>query len=263
MSDKITDAQQIKTMILAGVATCPDNVDANIFNLMLSVVNAEKGSVQTQAQDVPWEDVTPTKNAMTVSDAVSTAVATPMNGVEFGLDDFESSVSSSSFPWIGMSNGIVRVGKDTINAGNGIKAKLIGANTRFAKGIRITNPANPQDYVYKKTYNGNVTPDGENWNQIVERAKAVNPNTYVYNLVELELELEDDLMSGKKVALEKGSHVKFANSPSAAKLMKELSDACKKVGQSISTDDIEVMIAPTIMTKKDGSTYQVLNVTKR
>lgn len=257
----ITDAKTIKDLILNGVTSCPDNVDPNIFNVMRSVCEAEKGSVQ----DAPWEDVTPVQpsNALTVSDSTSTAVATPMNGAEFGLDDFESSVSAG-LPWIGMSQGIVRVSKETItNAQNGIKAKLIGSQTKFAKGIRVSNPKNPNEYFYKKTYNGRTTSDGESWEQIVNNAKNVNPNSYVYNVVELELELEEPLMSGKKVAYEKGTRIKYSNSPSAAKLMKELSDECKKSGKSIVADDIDVVIAPAIMTKKDGSTYTVLNVTKR
>lgn len=260
MTNKITDANTIKQMILAGVTTCPDNVDPNIYNVMRSVCEAEKGA---SVQDVPWEPVASTAVATTVA-PTSTAVATPMNGVEFGLDDFESSVDGNSLPWIGMSNGIVRIGKDPITMkGEGIKAKLIGSETKFAKGIRVTNPANPQDYFYRKTYNGRVTSDGEDWEAVVAKAKTVNPNSYVYNLVELELELEEDLLGGKKVLAEKGSRIKYANSPSAARLMKELSDEVKKDGKAINADEIEVLIAPTIMTKKDGSTYQVLNVTKR
>lgn len=257
----ITDTKTIKDLILNGVTVCPDNVDQNIFNVMRSVCEAEKGSVQ----DAPWEDVTPVQpsNALMVSDSTSTAVATPMNGVEFGLDDFESSVSAG-LPWIGMSQGIIRVSKETItNAQNGIKAKLIGSQTKFAKGIRVSNPNNASEYFYKKTYNGRTTSDGESWEQIVANGKKVNPNSYVYNVVELELELEEPLMSNKKVAYEKGTRIKYSNSPSAAKLMKELSDECKKCGKSIVADDIDVVIAPAIMTKKDGSTYTVLNVTKR
>lgn len=262
MTNKITDAATIRSFIEKGVRVCPEGVDENTFNVLLAAY------APTEIEDAPFETVTPAgqKNALVASEPTfSTAVALPSDGQAFGLDDFEASGSAVD-GWISVSSGVFKIKGDAITMpAEGIKCVLHGECTKFAKGIRCTMPGNANEYKYFKTYNGQKTVDGESWPMVVEKCQRLDSNSYVYDLVEMELTLEDNVMAvgGKKLIMEAGARIGFGNAPSAGKYIKAFNNELKKEGKTICSPDVPVVLKGFLVERKTGNPYQIVTIEKR
>lgn len=260
MTNKITDAATIRSFIEKGVRVCPEGVDENTFNVLLAAY------APAEIEDVPFETVTPEaqKNALVVGQT-NTSVALPSDGQAFGLDDFESSGSAVD-GWISVSSGVFKIKGDAITMpAEGIKCVLHGECTKFAKGIRCTVPGNTKDYKYFKTYNGQTTIDGESWPMVVEKCQSLDPDSYVYDLVEMELTLEDNVMAvgGKKLIMEAGARIGFGNAPSAGKYIRAFNNELKKEGKTICSPDVPVVLKGFLVVRKTGNPYQIVTIEKR
>ena len=260
MTNKITDAATIRSFIEKGVRVCPEGVDENTFNVLLAAY------APAEIEDVPFETVTPEaqKNALVVGQT-NTSVALPSDGQAFGLDDFESSGSAVD-GWISVSSGVFKIKGEAITMpAEGIKCVLHGECTKFAKGIRCTVPGNTKDYKYFKTYNGQTTIDGESWPMVVEKCQSLDPDSYVYDLVEMELTLEDNVMAvgGKKLIMEAGARIGFGNAPSAGKYIRAFNNELKKEGKTICSPDVPVVLKGFLVVRKTGNPYQIVTIEKR
>lgn len=264
MSELITDTQIIKSLVEKGVTECPSNVDPNLFAVFAKAYGTKPQPVVEEA--APWENATPAGqtnalNAVTIAGGVSAAVALPSDGNAFSLDDFENSGSAVD-GWISVSNGVFKLKGEAISMpADGIKCVLHGENTKFAKGIRsLTKPGDANSYHYFKTYNGRVTADGMDWAGIVTAAKNSDANAFVYDLVELELELAEPVMDvrGKKIVADKGAVIGFGNAPTGAKYMREFNSQLKSKGFTLSSSDVPCVLKGRLVERKAGNPYQII-----
>lgn len=240
-------------LIKNGATECPDGVDANLFDTLVKVYGKKPETVTIEATG---------KEVSIFPEHTAPLTQRPLNGKEFTLDDMEE--ESETVGWISTANGISRIGDDKIKlTEEGFKATLIGEKTRIAKGIRVQNPANASEYKYYKTYNGVTTRDGESWDNIVAKAKALNPNAWVYTLMECVLRVDEAVKSsnGKDVVVVEGDKISYSNPPSLGKYMKTFANDCSKKGFDVMTDEVPVIVRLGSRTKKDtGNEYQVVEL---
>lgn len=236
------NASEIRNLIENGVTKCPSGYDPATWDIILEVVKS------SNVEDVPFDVVddkaatvqqNSTALATVSGNGSTTQVAAPLNGQAFGLDDFEASTNSTA-GWISVSNGIVSVGGEPIDfPSEGLKAVFLGHTVKFYKGIRVSFGTT---YKYYKTMDGVKTTTGENWADIVNAAANECPDSYVYNLIEATLRLEQPVTKGKTVVLDAGEEISYSNSPSAAKLVRAFSDEVKKSGKTIIDGEIPVTL---------------------
>lgn len=263
MTNKITDAATIRSFIEKGIRVCPEGVDEDTFNVLLKAYSPQ------ETTDVPWEEVptsTTSLKAIAVVEGALASVALPSNGNSFSLDDFENSGSSVD-GWISVSSGVFKLKGEAITMpANGIKCLLHGENTKFAKGIRsLTKPGDANSYHYFKTYNGRTTADGMDWASVVTAAKDSDANAYVYDLVEMELELQEPVMdiSGKKIVADKGAIIGFGNAPSGAKFVREFNSKLKAKGKTVMSSSVPAVLKGHLVERKVGNPYQIVVIEER
>ena len=264
MSNLISDVNVIKAMIEKGATVCPENVDPTTFNVLITAY----GSKASAVEDCPFDVVTPAgqSNALVAqSSAPSTNLAMPANGESFSLDDFENSGSNVD-GWLSVAAGVYKFAGNPISMPqSGIKCVLHGEATKIAQGIRCTNPRDPSDYQYHKTYNGRTTSDGLNWADVVSKCQKINDKAYVYFLAELELTTVDPIMdvSGKKIVAEAGTRIGFGNAPTGGKYVKAFNNELKAEGKTIMSPDVPCVLKPMLVQPRNGNPYPIITIEKR
>ena len=239
---KIMNIEELKILAQNGMEK-PDEVEEQLWEVAKKLANVTTIEAQPTAVTL-------------FGDMGTTAVAMPSNGSAFSLDDMEGGSQTNGF--ISISNGIVKVGKNAVKfPEEGLKVKIIGSETRLGKGIRVT--ANNQTK-YFTTYDGRVCRTGENWTDVVTKAPNIDPKSYVYNVFELVLELEQPLMAsnGKTLVADAGERISYSNPPTAGRDMKNFADLCaKEKNLGLTKDDIPALLVKQEKTGKIAN-YQVL-----
>jgi len=264
MSNLISDVNVIKAMIEKGVTVCPDNVDPNTFNVLITAYGPKSSVVE----DCPFDVVTPAgqNNALVAQpSAPTTGLTMPANGESFDLDDFEKSGSNVD-GWLSVAAGVYKFAGQAIKMpDDGIKCVLHGEATKIAQGIRCTNPRDPSDYQYHKSYNGRTTSDGLNWADVVANCQRINDKAYVYFLAEMELTTEDPIMdvTGKKIVAEAGTRVGFGNAPTGGKYVKDFNNELKAEGKTIKSPDVPCVLKPMLVQPRNGNPYPIIVIEKR
>lgn len=227
----------LKAMISAGCDTKPEDCPEDLWN-QASIRDAE----YTENTNVPSVVATPVE-------------LQPMYPTAYGFETFGSSSGMTNVDvTLRNKSGQLMIGdKEILKIAFPVNLKL--GDSAFKRSIKISDGGNTK---YFSTYGGGRSTDGEDWNMVVARCKAIDPDSYEYDSADLVFELEEDLKAQDgTVAAAKGTRVGYTTAATNRKALISLKQEMMKRGASLD-GDVKVRVKPVVQKNQRGNMWTIL-----
>lgn len=230
----------LKQMINAGITAKPADCPQELWD-------------EAQIKDAEYSPASETGTAVQV--APSNASFYPSS---YGLESFGATSAAINVDAMlkNKAGSFLINGKEILKAP--FKAKLLLADTKWKRSIKVEVGGKLQ---YFSTYGGGVSTDGEPWDVVVAKCKAVNPKAYEYDSGDLVFELMEPLkgVDGKPVA-DKGQRIGYTTSSTNKGEIMEMKKTCIEKGLDLSKAEVPVEVSFKMRSNANNQTWNIIGL---
>lgn len=235
----------VKQMINAGItskpADCPQEIwdEANVKDATFEVTE------QAQEAQLPaTAELHPVGNSYPIS---------------YGLDAFGATAAPITVDAMlkNKSGSLMLNGKEILKAP--FRAKLLLGESKVKHTIKCNYNNQLQ---YFSTYGGGRSTDGRDWNEVVERCKALDSSAYEYESMDMCFELLEDLKGsdGSSIVAHVGQRIGYTTAATNRAEIVKFKETCLNRGINLANAEVEVKVGFHLNTNKQNQNWTTITL---